>query len=54
MIVWWRKKGRADCCDKEHPTAEMRLDAFFSVYVSEIYVVTSGQRAGADLSPVFR
>ena len=22
------KKSRADCCDKKHPTAEMRLDAF--------------------------
>ena len=53
MIVWWRKKVGLTTNEK-HPTAEMRLDAFLSVYVSEFYVVISGQRAGADLLPVFR
>ena len=48
------KKSRTRITNEKHPTTEMRLDAFLSVYVSEIYVVTSGQRAGADLLLVFR
>ena len=53
MIVWWRKKVGLTTNEK-HPTTEMRLDALLSVYISEIYEVISGQRAGADLLLVFR